>query len=241
MFAKSNKFALIIARANSTRLPGKNKLLLGGMPLFQWSVESALRSGLFDEVWVSSDDADILEISSKMDKINIDKRPSNLSGEEVKSYEVLKYMIEKLKGMNKHFDHFCLLHPTSPFRNEIHINSALELLDSPDVDFVVGVRMFETPPHFALDISSGLQPVHKDYLTSITRTQDVPAHYHPAGGIYAGKTDAFLKSRHFYGKRSRGLILDHLSSWDINTKDDFSFAEVISEYLSKLMSCNHQS
>ncbi|MFA5219447.1 MAG: acylneuraminate cytidylyltransferase family protein, partial [Bacteroidales bacterium] len=48
--------AIIPARGGSKRLPGKNLLPLAGKPLIAWTIESAIRSEVFDRVVVSTDD-----------------------------------------------------------------------------------------------------------------------------------------------------------------------------------------
>tara|TARA_R110000772_G_scaffold9601_3_gene31426 strand:+ start:1996 stop:3183 length:1188 start_codon:yes stop_codon:yes gene_type:complete len=50
------KIAIIPALLNSTRVPNKNLLLVDGFPLMYYVINSCLESGVFDEVYVSSDD-----------------------------------------------------------------------------------------------------------------------------------------------------------------------------------------
>ena len=56
------KYKVIIpARANSKRLPGKNMKFLGNKPLIQYSIDYALNNFKADEIWVNSDDKEIIE------------------------------------------------------------------------------------------------------------------------------------------------------------------------------------
>ena len=55
--------ALIPARAGSKRLPNKNIKLLNGRPLLSYSVISAIESGLFAEVIVSTDSEEIAAVA----------------------------------------------------------------------------------------------------------------------------------------------------------------------------------
>ncbi len=220
---------MIVARKGSQRLPGKNKMLLNAKPLFQWSLEAALKTELFDEVWVSSDDEDILEISASIPGVQLDKRPLSLCGSDVKATEVLTYMIDVVNKRKPAFDVFCLLQPTSPFRNAYHIKKAMSMLKSSEIDFVVGMKKYGIPPEFALDLEDGLRPKKNGYLTTITRTQDCAKSFHPAGGLFAGKVKPYLETGHFYGKRSVGLILDHIPAWDINDEKDFFVAKILAQ------------
>jgi len=54
---------LIPARSGSERVPGKNVALLAGHPLIAYSIASALESGIFAAVIVSTDSEEIAEIA----------------------------------------------------------------------------------------------------------------------------------------------------------------------------------
>jgi CMP-N-acetylneuraminic acid synthetase len=55
--------AIIPARGGSKRIPRKNIKLFSGKPIISYSVEAALKTQLFDEVMVSTDDAEIAEVA----------------------------------------------------------------------------------------------------------------------------------------------------------------------------------
>ena len=61
--------AIIPARGGSTRLPGKNKRDFEGAPIIGRSIITALASGLFDQVFVSTDDPEIAEIAMHYDAV----------------------------------------------------------------------------------------------------------------------------------------------------------------------------
>ena len=54
---------MITARGGSKRIPGKNIKEFCGKPILAYSIEAALKSGVFDEVMVSTDDDRIAEIA----------------------------------------------------------------------------------------------------------------------------------------------------------------------------------
>ncbi len=162
-----------------------------------------------------------------MPGVHLDERPISLSGPNVKAAQVLTHMINVINKRQFSFEMFCLLQPTSPFRNADHIKKAMAMLKSSEIDFVVGVKKYDIPPEFALDLKNGLHPKRNGYLTTITRTQDCGKSFHPAGGLFAGKVKPYLETGHFYGKRSEGLILDHIPAWDINDEKDFFIAEIL--------------
>ena len=64
MNVQSRLLAIIPAREGSKRLPGKNKTALGGMPLIQWTISAALRASCVDEICISTNDREIIEIAT---------------------------------------------------------------------------------------------------------------------------------------------------------------------------------
>lgn len=98
---------LIPARAGSKRLPGKNKRLFCGKPLWKWSLETADRCrGETDGVYVSTDDEDIIADWGTA------PRPARLCGDESKTEDLVAWVFERFP----HRDSICLLQPTSPTR-----------------------------------------------------------------------------------------------------------------------------
>ncbi|MFS2174296.1 cytidylyltransferase domain-containing protein, partial [Priestia megaterium] len=55
--------AIIPARGGSKRIPSKNLKLFDGLPMIVHSIRTALKSGLFEQVVVSTDDAEIAEVA----------------------------------------------------------------------------------------------------------------------------------------------------------------------------------
>jgi len=57
------RIAIIPARGGSKRIPGKNIRPFHGKPVIAWSIEAALKCGLFSDVMVSTDDEEIAEVA----------------------------------------------------------------------------------------------------------------------------------------------------------------------------------
>ena len=56
---------IIPARGGSKRIPRKNIKPFMGKPIIAYSIEAALKSGIFDEVMVSTDDVEFAEVAKK--------------------------------------------------------------------------------------------------------------------------------------------------------------------------------
>lgn len=112
--------ALVPARAGSQRVPGKNLLPLGGRPLVAWSIDSALASGVFTEVVVSTDSEQIGEIAARLGVLVV-ARPSELA---TATSPDIEWVLHAMSG--RHEDAFAILRPTSPFRTEATLRRAWE-------------------------------------------------------------------------------------------------------------------
>ena len=74
-----NIIALIPARSGSKRIPNKNIKYLNGHPLIAYSIISAIDSGIFDRIIVSTDSNDIAKISEYYGAEVPFIRPENIS------------------------------------------------------------------------------------------------------------------------------------------------------------------
>ena len=124
-------FGIIPARGGSKSLPRKNLQILKGIPLIAFTIQSALDSKKIDEVYVSSDDSEILDISKKFGAKTI-KRPSQISGDFSRDNELLEHAIStELKNMS--MDSLIIfLRPSHPIRNPNTIDSAISVFQSSD-------------------------------------------------------------------------------------------------------------
>lgn len=108
---------IIPARANSKRLPGKNMKVLGGKPLIQHSIDFAKKSFLNKDIWVNSDDPEVLQLA-KTNGIMSLHRPEEFGGDFSSTADVLKHHAIYVKRNKIACDAMILLQPTNPFRDD---------------------------------------------------------------------------------------------------------------------------
>jgi CMP-N,N'-diacetyllegionaminic acid synthase len=102
--------ALIPARAGSKRIPGKNTKLLGGKPLIQWTIEAAKESGVFQSIWVCTDDPMAASIAIGHRGVGVVHRdPSGDDEPDIAWVRPTLGLVSKIVA-------FAILRPTSPFR-----------------------------------------------------------------------------------------------------------------------------
>jgi CMP-N,N'-diacetyllegionaminic acid synthase len=116
--------AFIPARHGSKRVPGKNVRPLNGHPALAYTIASALDSGVFDAVIVSTDSEDVAAVARHYGAEVPFLRPAAFAGDTSPDIEWLAYTIEELRKQGREWDCFALLRPTSPFRTADTIRRA---------------------------------------------------------------------------------------------------------------------
>ena len=220
--------AIIPARGGSKRLPRKNILDLCGKPLISWSIEAALKSKYISKVVVSSDDEEILNISSNFGA-DIIKRPYELANDTATTFDAIKHTFNNLEK----YDYIVLLQPTSPLRNEKHIDEAIELLEEKQADAIVSVCEMDHSPLWSntLPEDGNMRGFLREEILN-KRSQDLEKYYRLNGAIYICKTDKLLENKSFFLKDNIfAYIMDRKSSIDIDEEIDFLFAERVIELI----------
>jgi len=221
MYKNRTFLAIIPARGGSKRLPRKNVLDLKGKPLIAYSIEAGLNSKYIDKVIVSSDNKEILDISQNYGALTI-KRPDELANDTATTFDTIKHTIEN----TDEYDYIVLLQPTSPLRDENHIDEAIELLDEKKANAIVSVCEMEHSPLWSntLDSSLSMQGFLRDEVLN-KRSQDLEKYYRLNGAIYICKTEKLLQERTFLLKNSIfAYIMSRECSVDIDEKIDFILA-----------------
>ena len=219
--------AVIPARGGSKRLPNKNILDLNGKPLIAWSIEAAKKSKKIDDVVVTSDSEKILNIA-KQYNVKAIKRPDFLASDTATTFDAIKHAIETLDDK---YEYIVLLQPTSPLRNEKHIDEAIELLEQKNADAVISVCEMEHSPLWSNTLPENLSMNNflRDEVKN-KRSQDLDKYYRLNGAIYICKTDRLLKEKTFFIKdKIYAYIMDRKSSVDIDDEIDFKLAEILSK------------
>tara|TARA_X000000950_G_scaffold178167_1_gene216243 strand:- start:4404 stop:5096 length:693 start_codon:yes stop_codon:yes gene_type:complete len=222
MSNKEKFLAIIPARGGSKRLPRKNILELCGKPLIAWSIEAGQKSKYIDKVVVSSDDGEILDIAKKFEA-DVLRRPNNLATDTSTTFDVIKHILDNIEG----FDYIVLLQPTSPLRDENHIDMAIKLLQDKNADAVISVSETDHNPLWSntLDDSLSMKNFLKDEVLN-KRSQDLKKYYRLNGGIYICETNKLLAQKSFFLKENiYAYKMDKQSSIDVDDEADFKIAE----------------
>ena len=219
---------LIPARGGSKRIPRKNIKPFFGKPLIAWSIDAAKSSGIFDEVYVSTDDEEIAHVAMSYGANIPFIRPDYLSNDYAIDQEVIDHFIDWMISKNIFADKLCYLYATAPFINKEILINVRNLLDSSGAYLAHTVTAYDYPPLKALKQNEhGFIKYMWDEF-SITRTQDLPELIHDAGQCY------FYNLKNEGNKQNIvGYNIPRLFSQDIDTLDDFKNAEILFSLLNK--------
>ena len=224
MYKNKTFLGIVPARGGSKRLPRKNMLDLCGKPLIAWSIEAGLNSKYIDKVVVSSDDDEILNISSNFGAETI-KRPVELASDTATTFDAIKHTIENVEK----YDYIVLLQPTSPLRNAKHIDEAIELLEIKNADAVVSVCEMDHSPLWSntLPEDGNMRSFLREEILN-KRSQDLEKYYRLNGAIYICKTEKLLENKSFFLKENIfAYKMDGKNSIDIDEEIDFKIAQVL--------------
>lgn len=224
MYKDKTFLAIILARGGSKRLPRKNILNLAGKPLIAWTIEAAKNSNYIDQVIVSSDDDEIINIAIEYGSKTI-KRPSVLASDTSTSFEAIKHTLDNVGNYN----YIILLQPTSPLRTTKQIDEAIELLDIKKADAIISVSEMEHSPLWSntLPDDGNMRNFLRDEVKN-SRSQDFLQYFRLNGAIYLCTIDKLLEEKSFMLKENiYAYQMDRQSSIDIDFKIDFKIAEVL--------------
>lgn len=215
---------VIPARAGSKGLPGKNWKQLNGKPLIQYTIEAAKKVFKLEEICISTDSREVIEIAQSL-HLNVPfVRPDYLSSDNVGSQEVLLHALAFWDVNYYSPDVIILLQPTSPFRNEFNIREGLSFYNS-NIDMVVGVKETKVNPYFVLkeEDENGFLKASKPSL--FARRQDCPKVYEVNGAFYAINPQSLSKSQIQSFDKVVKYVMDEISSLDIDDQFDWLMAE----------------
>lgn len=217
--------AIIPARGGSKEIPNKNILDINGKPLLAYTIEASMRSKYVTKTIVSSDSKKILSIAKKYNCFTL-KRPKNISDDNASSEPLILHAIESLENNSENFDFVILLQPTSPLRNNIDIDDAIEKMLLHKTDSIISVWVPEHSPYkfFKLNTDGYLQGVI-DNESPFKRRQDLPTTYLPNGAIYIIKTSEFKKNRKLFTKFTIPFLMSAEKSLDIDNVSDVEKAK----------------
>ena len=217
--------AIVPARGGSKRLPRKNVLPLHGKPLIAWTIEAGLRSNYLDNLIVSSEDSEVLDIARNLSVETIE-RPITLAQDDTSTFDVVEHTLHSIQAC---FDILVLLQPTSPLRNETHIDQALDLMMNKKASAIISVSAEEHPPLWSNTLpDDDNMDNFLDRGLARSRSQDLQPFFRINGALYICRTKYLLDEKSFFLKNNIfAYRMSRRDSIDIDEELDLKLAELI--------------
>ncbi|WP_339850351.1 acylneuraminate cytidylyltransferase family protein [uncultured Nisaea sp.] len=220
--------ALILARAGSKRLVGKNRCTVGGKPLIERAYTAIRKSQSCGRIVLSSDDAALIQIAKSYSHIEILKRPDMLASDTATSEDAIRHAIESLSLEN---DSIILIQLTSPFRTASDIDLTAEPVRRGQADSAVSVTRWRVPvsPSFGDAEEKAILGKKADKRNEWVKWQSLNNRsWAINGAVYVFHARKFLETGKIHDENSAIHVMEGWRSIDIDYPEDIEFAEILS-------------
>ena len=224
---------LIPARSGSKRIPGKNLHLLNGIPLLAFTIDTALESGIFSKVIVSTNDEEIAAVALKYGALVPQLRPQEFALDSSPDIEWVLHALNKwLVGTLPDFA--AILRPTSPLRRPWTLSDAFQLLiDNPWADSLRAMEKVSQHPGKMWKVNHNkkavpLQPQILGQLpTHSSPTQLLEEVWVQNASLEILRVDRVLETKLISGNSVLAYQMPGYEGFDINTPDDLLLLEIL--------------
>lgn len=227
--------AIIPARGGSKRVPRKNIKPFHGKPLIAYSIETAIKSNLFDRIIVSTDDNEIALIAKHYGAETPFIRPSELSDDLTMPQAAIDHALEYLDKNGKIYNCYCTIYPTAPLMQVKYLVEGFEKLNNTDAVNVFSATSMPYPIQRSFKINQNNRCEMFWPENYNVRSQDLEEAYHDAGQFYWTHRIRQSKaaSKFMLSDISIPIILPRYLVQDIDSLEDWEMAELMYEVLKK--------
>lgn len=228
--------AVVIARAGSKGLKNKAMVKLAGKPLVAWAIEHALGSRKVDQVVLSSDGPDILEVGRSYGIASYE-RPAQRANDSATIDDGVRHGVECWEADNSdRCSYAAILYGNIPLRPADLTDRALTKLIETEADSVQSVyNVGKNHPYWMKKLGGTFGDRLEMYQdNAIYRRQDLPPVYMLDAGVLAVTRESLFnfdptgKAPHqFLGTDRRGIVTRPGDVVDVDDALDLALAEAI--------------
>jgi len=221
----SEVIAIIPARGGSKRIPHKNIIDFCGKPMIAWTIEAAL-DALNADVFVSTDDNEIIEVSEKYGAKAIRRLSCNDDYSTVSQATIAT--LKQLRDQGQQYDYVLQLMANCPLRDSRDIKLSFTNYISGGYDFQLSCFKYGwMNPWWAVKLKDKYKPESLSPEALKTRSQDLPELFCPTGAIWIARVSELLKTDTFYGPDHTMFPIPWQHAVDIDDMDDLKMAEAL--------------
>ena len=220
MYQNKKILALIPARYGSKGIPHKNIRPIAGLPLFMHSVKYAQASQYVDDILVSSDSQEILDIAHSNGCIANKLRPAELASDTARNIDAILWELDEQPVK---YDAVIQLQPTFPIRPAGELDRMIEKYFENETSLIT-VYKCDIRPEFMRRIGNDGKLYKIMASTSEIRRQNFIQYYRIAGSVYInnGRT---LDTHVILNENEVPYVIDQSYALDIDTEADWAELE----------------
>lgn len=195
--------------------------------MIAWSIETAKSAGIFDHIFVSTDDSEIAKVALEYGAEVPFVRPLELSDDFSGTTAVIAHATEWAINQGIDVSAVCCIYATAPLIQAEDIKKGKEILDTGYWDYVFSATALDSQVFRSFIVNEQLEVemIFPQYFT--TRTQDLPVAMQDAAQFYWGKPSAWMSNKRIFDNHSTCVAIPNWRVQDIDNKDDWIKAEVI--------------
>lgn len=219
--------AVIPARAGSKRIPDKNVFPILNKPAISYAIQTALDSGLFSEVFVSTDSPVIASVAQSFGATVGELREPKLSDDHATTIEVISGFVESNLQPSKYPDFICCIYPVTPLLGIKRLHEGFNLVLQHSSEFVFAALPTNSSPERNFRMDSDLKVMLDQASSADTRTQDLHQYFQDAGQFYWGSTESWIKNKSILGTECRAVKLNKYEVIDVDDIEDMKLLETL--------------
>jgi N-acylneuraminate cytidylyltransferase len=226
--SKPDVLAVIVGRAGSKGLPGKNSLMLAGRPMICHTIEDAQAARSISRVIVSTDGKAIAQAARSMN-VDVIQRPAELANDIATVDAAVRHAVETTAD---HSSIVVILYANVPVRPDDLIDRAVSELSTSGGDSVQSYSgVGKHHPYWMVRLDEDSR-VHAHVPNTVYRRQDLPLLYLPDGGVIAVRRESLFnvvegQPHAFLGTDRRGIISPPGSVVDVDDAMDLAVVQAM--------------
>ncbi|MGG7576420.1 pseudaminic acid cytidylyltransferase [Rhizobium sp. Nf11,1] len=219
---------VIPARGGSKRIKKKNIKSIGGQPMIFWPLQELSKIFRADQILVSTDDEEIVQSVSEAGLQVPFRRPQHLANDHAATMPVVSHALHWYEEHRKKVDLVLIVYPTAVMLNHRDIIDSIETIKSDsNCDCIFPATEFSYPIQRSIYTRPDgyVEMFHPENFQK--RSQDLVQGLHDAGQFYLCRPASIRDDYNVFSSRSRVIRLPRHRVIDIDTEEDFLFAEML--------------
>ena len=222
-----SNIAIIPARAGSKRIPDKNIFPILGKPAIAYAISTAFNSGLFSNIFVSTDSPEIARISESYGATVGRLRDSDLSGDHSTTIEVISGFINSELKPQTYPNYICCIYQVTPLLTPERLQEGFSSVIQNSGSFILAAVPAISHPYRSFQINNQLEPIFENSSYTETRTQDLGHYFQDAGQFYWASTSLWLSQESILGANCKAIRLNKYEVIDVDDIEDMKLVEIL--------------